>query len=201
MSSLKIFPANCGQVVVAPISNEELERGATEEELLSVKDITSPHRRRERLAWRALLRELEPAAQIEYLESGRPILNNSQYKHISVSHSRDYVAVALSSEPCGVDVESLDRNFERVKARFLSVEEASLCENEHWVAVVWSAKEAMYKMAGREGVDFLHDIQVKGLFLDDNGSSWRLQAQLFGEQLVQLRAEVLDDNHILVFTL
>ena len=201
-NNLMIYPTPWGQVAVAPIPDAEaLESGATDDELRSVAGITSPSRRIGRLAWRALLRSLSPLAQVEYLPNGKPELKNSD-THISVSHCRDCVAVALGEKPCGVDVERLDRNFSRVAERYLSPSEAALAADEHWAAVVWCAKEALFKMAGREGVDFLRDMQIISAepSVEDARGRWHLVALLFGER-VELRGVMHDDEHILVFTL
>lgn len=197
-----IYPTRCGQVAVVPIGNlAELEHNATAEELQSVEGITALSSRVARLAWRALLREmLSPTtAEVSYLPSGKPQIRNSQYQHISVSHSRDYVAVALSQDPCGVDVERIDRNFEHVKSRYITVAESQLSADRRWAAVVWCAKEALYKYAGREGLDFLRDIVI--LSVQQQGESWSLVAELLGTEHVELRGECLGENHILVFTM
>ena len=203
ISNLTIYPTLWGQIAVAPIPDGELlERGATEEELQSVEGISSQSRRAERLAWRLLLRSVLPTAQVEYLSSGKPEIKNSQYNHISVSHCRDFVAVALSSKPCGVDIERYDRNFERVKSRYMSDEEVMLSAHNDWSAVVWCAKEAMYKMAGREGVDFKRDMQIISAEQPVGfvRGRWHLVAHLLGER-VELQGIPIDDDHILVFTL
>ena len=203
ISNLTIYPTLWGQIAVAPIPDGELlERGATEEELQSVESISSQSRRAERLAWRLLLRSVLPTAQVEYLSSGKPEIKNSQYNHISVSHCRDFVAVAIATKPCGIDVERYDRNFERVRSRYMTAEEQSLSADEHWAAVVWCAKEAMYKMAGREGVDFKRDMQIISAeppFVGGSGR-WHLVAHLFSER-VELQGIPIGDDHILVFTL
>ena len=200
-SRLHIFPAmDNGLVAVMPIGGlDELECNVTETELKSVEHIHSASRRAERLAWRALLRELEPAAQVEYLPSGKPEIKNSKYQHLSVSHCRDFVAVALSSKPCGIDIERCDRNFGRVKSRYMSDEEVMLSAHNDWSAVVWCAKEALYKMAGREGVDFKRDIIIRSAQMQD--ASWKLSAELFGAESVTLGGSRIDDNHILVYTI
>lgn len=203
MSSLTLFPTSGGQVAVKPIGSlEELERNATETELQSVEGFKSPSRRMERLAWRALLRGISSTAniEIEYLPSGKPLLKNSSFRHLSVSHCRGYVAVALSQESCGVDIERVDRNFARVKSRYMTDEEAMLSADEYWAALVWCAKEALYKYAGREGVDFKRDISVKSVQRQGD-SSWLLAAELFGSEKVELRGELIGSGHILVFTL
>ena len=203
VSNLTIYPTLWGQIAVAPIPDGELlEREATEEELQSVEGISSQSRRTERLAWRLLLRSVLPTAQIEYHSSGKPEIKNNQYNHISVSHCQDFVAVAIATKPCGIDVERYDRNFERVKSRYMTAEEQSLSADEHWAAVVWCAKEAMYKMAGREGVDFKRDMQIISAEppVGFVRGRWHLVAHLLGER-VELQGIHIDDDHILVFTL
>lgn len=203
VSNLTTYTTLWGQIAVAPIPDGELlEREATEEELQSVEGISSKSRRTERLAWRLLLRSVLPTAQVEYFSSGKPEIKNSQYNHISVSHCQDFVAVAIATKPCGIDVERYDRNFERVKSRYMTPEEQSLSVDKHWAAVVWCAKEAMYKMAGREGVDFKRDMQIISAeppFVGGSGR-WHLVAHLLGER-VELQGIPIDDDHILVFTL
>ena len=189
-----------GLVAVMPIGGlDELECNATEEELKSVENIRAASRRAERLAWRALLRELSPAAEVEYLPSGKPQIKNSNYQHLSVSHCQDFVAVALSNTPCGVDVERTGRNFERIKSRYMTDREQSLSADEVWAAVVWCAKEALYKYASCEGVDFKRDIIIRSVQKQE--TSWRLSAELFGAEQVTLCGKRIDDNHILVYTL
>lgn len=201
--NLTIYPTQWGQIAVAQIPDKELlEREATEEELQTVEGISSQSRRAERLAWRSLLRSILPTAQVEYLSSGKPEIKNSQYNHISVSHCRDFVAVAIATKPCGIDVERYDRNFERVKSRYMTAEEQSLSADEHWAAVVWCAKEALFKMAGREGVDFKRDMQIISVEppVDVNRGCWHLVAQLFDVK-IELSGIPIDEDHILVFTL
>ena len=199
MSSSHLFSTPQGVVASAPIGSlAELERHATAEEMKSVEGITSESRRAERLSWRAMLRSLEPEAVVEYQPSGKPQILNSQYQHISVSHCRGLVAVALSQRPCGVDVERTDRNFERVKSRYMTEQEHLLSTHKDWAAVVWCAKEALYKLAGREGVDFLRDVIIRSTQCHD--SKWSLTAELFGSEQVELRGEWVDANHILVYT-
>jgi phosphopantetheinyl transferase len=175
-----------------------LEHLLSNEDMLSAEGFTSESRRRERLSWRALLRAEEPAARVEYLPSGKPVLKNSHYKHISVSHCADMVAVMLSDVPCGVDVERCDRNFERVQGRYMSDREQSLSCSESLAGIAWCAKEALYKMAGREGVDFLRDITLQSI--EPQGEAWHLVAEAFGAE-VALQGVMPDAEHILVFTL
>lgn len=155
-------------LLIAPIGEcAALELRADSRDLRSVEGISSQKRRAERLAWRALLREsIGEDVEIEYEESGAPIVKNSPYKHISVSHCRDRVAVLLSLWPCGVDIECRDRDFCRVAERYLSAEELKLSlsgalPREEFLQLAWSAKEALYKLHRSSGLDLRGDICVE----------------------------------------
>ena len=102
--------------------------------------------------------------------------------YISVAHGGERVAVAIADEPVGVDIESLDRNYERVKSRCMSPAEEALSEMEEWPAVVWTAKEAIYKLYGKREVDLTEDIRITA----------------FDAQHMLLTAEVRDTRGIVV---
>lgn len=189
-------PSGC--VLVARMAQlEELEASATAEELQSVASFCSCSRRRERLAWRALLRESQgELVEVGYKESGAPIILNSLYKYISVSHSRTHVAIALSHTPCGVDIESLDRDFSKVASRYLRDEERTLCHEEWWSAAVWCAKETLYKVAQPEGVDLLSGLRIEAL---DSEASVIVARVLDGEP-IRLGLKFVEDQ-MLVYTL
>ncbi|MFR9672833.1 MAG: 4'-phosphopantetheinyl transferase superfamily protein [Rikenellaceae bacterium] len=127
---------------------------------------SSSKRRGEITAWRTLLRrtlvemghEVEASNEILYNEVGAPYLVDSKL-HISVSHSSTLVAVVVSSYPCAVDIESCERDFERVAKRYATPRERESFD----LAVVWSAKEALYKLSGATGLDLLDDIKIHSI--------------------------------------
>lgn len=168
-----IHPAEDAVLLIcdAPLSLEELERGADEEDLRSVEHIQAAERRRERLMWRRVLREhFGQSICVEYSEDGAPEIKNFPYKHISVSHCRGVVAVVASQRVCGVDVERTFRNFERIASRYVSEREWVLreqrgCDRQMFLAAVWSAKECMYKLARRTRLDLRRDLKIEDLDL------------------------------------
>ena len=188
-----------GLLAVEPIAELELlEAQATAAELESLEGISSKSRRAERLAWRGLLRKVAgEECQVSYSKQGAPCIENSQYKYISVSHCADCVALLLSDKPCGVDVERVERNFERVARKYISdaEREGLPVDSPLKMAAVWCAKETLYKMMSREGVDFLRDIELLRLDVE----AGEIEARLLDEQLVQLRIVQPDEAHILVF--
>lgn len=207
---------NGGQSVVlighiAPLT--VLEAEANEEELRSVEGISSHSRRAERLAWRILLRKAaeqtaEKGAEkdtisIKYTPQGAPVLargiviGDSHYTHISVSHCRDKVAVMLSEYPCGIDIEQLTRDFSRISARYITSEERALCHSEEFEAIAWCAKEALYKLAQTEGLDFRRDIIIETIDLEQ-GTIIGCAGELSTITLKILRP---DSEHIAVATI
>lgn len=152
-------------LLTGPIASEaELTATAREDDLHAVAAFVSEHRRREYLAWRALLYGyLGRSARVEYDASGAPRLASHTDLHISVSHCRDMVAVALSDRICGVDMERLDRDFTKAAPRFLSARERALSQDPRLAAAVWCAKECLYKMYRRRGVDLLRDLKVESV--------------------------------------
>jgi phosphopantetheinyl transferase (holo-ACP synthase) len=135
----------------------------TEEQLLALFDdptlfrqgaakYGNPSRRVEWLAVRALLRKmLGVDPQIDYLPIGQPVWVDGSRK-VSISHTRGYVAAAVSRQDIGIDIEYVSDRIRRVTSRYLRPDEpfARLST----LLVAWTAKEALYKVAHREGLDF-----------------------------------------------
>lgn len=184
---------------IAPL--EELEAEASEDELQSVAGFSSFSRRAERLSWRIMLRRVVGrGVRIEYSSQGAPLLseevvvNNYHYKYISVSHCRDMVAVMLSQQPCGVDIEQSGRDFGRVSSRYITQEERRLSDNPRFEATVWCAKEALYKLAQREGLDFRRDICITAVDFE----AGRIVGRVAEFSNVDMQIVWPDEEHIVV---
>lgn len=136
------------------------DRLVTAQDVASASRFQNDKRRREHLAWRRIVREeLGTNVAIDYNVVGAPTVDTPN-TYISVSHGADMVAVAIADEAVGVDIEALERNFDRVKSRYMSDVESALDDNHDWAAMVWSAKEAIYKLYGRREVDLMDDIHI-----------------------------------------
>ena len=137
---------------------------------------------------------------IEYDQQGAPVIKNSQYKHISVSHCRDRVAVLLSARECGVDIECRDRRFSAIAERYLTEEEHLVAskanfDRQTFLALAWSAKEALYKMLRREGVDLCRDLRIEAISTEQQS----IVVEACGER-VDLRY-ILDCGHQIVYAI
>lgn len=134
-------------LLLAPLpTEEEALRRATPAEAAAAAAFASP-RRREWLGWRALVRSrLGDGVRIGYDAAGAPQLPDRS-ERISVSHTRDRLAVLLSDRPCAVDIERADRNVDAVFRRILTAAERALSDDPLYPVVACCAKEALYKYA------------------------------------------------------
>ena len=127
--------------------------------------IKSESLRKQRLAVRALLNTLfEEKIYLSHHDNGKPYLENNP-TNISITHTEKYVAVILhEEEDCGIDIESLDRDFSAVEKKALSEDEIEDLEDEkrnEQLAIYWCAKEAIFKLLSRYNVDFAEQIEVE----------------------------------------
>ena len=129
------------------------------------------------LAGELLVKELARSAGIEQpvveqLESGQPVLKNGGL-HISIAHSGDLVACAVSNTPVGIDVEQL-RPFRAGMLRHVCTEAETayvldgkpLPHGEitdsgmiHRFFEIWTGKEAWFKRAGT-GITDLKSVEI-----------------------------------------
>lgn len=116
--------------------------------------------------------------EIGHFANGAPFLFGLTSR-ISVTHTAHLLAVAtLPKTPeanlsqfaprtaMGIDAERLDREqVLRVRDKFLSDEEKAIVSEDSLEAniIAWTSKEALYKAAMTEGLDFRNDITIKSL--------------------------------------
>lgn len=124
---------------------------------------THEKRKIEWLATRVLIRQLVGSEfSISYLSSGKPILKHDRFKHISISHSRDFAAVILHEHlNLGIDIEETTRDYNRIEKRYLSdLEIGQTDQNPQLQCLYWCAKEAIFKLVEDQGVEFRQQIHI-----------------------------------------
>lgn len=162
--------------------------------------LTAPSRRAQWATARTMLRHaLGADAELRYASSGALILAKSvgEVRFVSISHTTEQVAVMLSGTRCGVDIESLGRGFSRVASRYITHEEREQFEEqvgEHFEALVWSAKEALYKYGAHEGLDFLRDMIVTAI----DTTAQTLCVELYGLPAPTVHYRI-EGDHILCY--
>lgn len=138
------------------------------------------HRRREWLSVRALLAACAGrGVDIAYLPSGRPRLTGApsffppEVSFLSISHTRGYVALSLSSEEVGIDIEQYGPRVHKVASRFMRADEAAGTwqGDDTWGLLLhWSAKEAMFKCLDEQEVDFRECLRIFPFQVEKEGS-------------------------------
>jgi phosphopantetheine--protein transferase-like protein len=169
------------------------------EELEELRLIGNGARRREKLAVRALINEVfDGKVYLGHHDNGRPFLQNS-LTEISISHTAHYVAVLTHpSESVGIDIEKLNRDFSAVERRALSFEEKDYLSNKErplHLAILWSAKEAVFKRMSRSDVEFSKQILVKRFNPRDEGELTVIFRDKDGsEQEFEMEYQLFDDH-------
>ena len=100
-------------------------------------------------------------------EHGKPFLTGRPDIHFNISHCLKAIAVVVSDQPVGIDVES----FRKFSDSFLDktmneTEKAGILASpvpEEAFASFWTCKEAVFKMQGTGITDNLHDILSGGV--------------------------------------
>jgi len=141
-----------------------------ENEWKRLAGISHPEKRLEWLSSRLCMKELLKIANDQRIESlnsqnGKPYLSNNKH-NISYSHSSKYAAAIASLEfEVAIDIEYLKRRKPRnLKTRFLFMNESELDfydrnQSMDLFLLIWSTKEAIYKMHG-QGVAFKDNIFI-----------------------------------------
>ena len=151
---LKVFIANISDL---PVTTEGL--CLSKYRLDRLEKIALPEKRRQSIGVELLLnyavKTLCPGIKlpldIDVNEYGKPTINNSPY-FISLSHSGDYAACAVSDSEVGLDIEANAKYNSAVIKRFFSSQEAAIVENSEdkncGFAQIWTAKECALKYTG-----------------------------------------------------
>ncbi len=138
-------------------------------------EIRNENRAKQWLVSRIILDHISGNKELSiiYEESGRPLIKDEHF-HISISHTSRFVAVILSKNlKVGIDIEGVHDRILKIRSKFVSSEENiflkednSLVEN---LILIWSAKEALFKMDGKGNMDFRKNISIKPFNLQETG--------------------------------
>ena len=145
------------ETVVQLSSGLTLSQGE-EEQLFALH---SEKKQREFLAIRHLLQEAQlPTTALYYTPEGKPHLEK---QYISITHSHDFVMIALSSRPIGIDIERCSPRILRLAPRFTPWQAPSDMDELTQIQAytqLWTIKEALYKVTDLPSVRFYEDLQV-----------------------------------------
>lgn len=106
-----------------------------------------------------------------YDEAGKPHLKDG--KHISITHSHEFTGIIISStQEVGIDIEMQREKILRIANKFTPIEEYRTIANTdaliQKLTIVWGAKESIFKIYAKQGLSFLHHVDVKDFSFADN---------------------------------
>ena len=88
--------------------------------------------------------------RIEHDDLSRPVIDGY---HVSISHTRGYAALLLSTRhKVAIDIEFISNRVERVASKFIRNDEVA--DSLYAKLIHWSAKETIYKLFANENLDF-----------------------------------------------
>lgn len=131
----------------------------------------STKRCQEWLAVRVLLHcEAAITSSVQYGKTGKPFLIGKK-QFIGISHSSNYVCLALAEFPFGIDIEQRGGKAWRLREKFLKEKEWNLLSQttlseEDASTLSWSAKEAVYKMVESFSPSLYDEIQINRINTD-----------------------------------
>lgn len=154
-----------------PTLLEMVELGPEDKKRYSVFRSTS--RKVEFLSVRALLAEmLDRNARIVYNKNNKPFIKDGSH-FISISHSNKLTAIILSTnERVGIDLEYMRVNINAFASRFLNKREKVTrrwADRTYHLYIHWCAKETMYKICDKEGINIVNDITIEPFDVKESG--------------------------------
>lgn len=123
-----------------------------------------------------------------YDAHGKPHLKDE--KCISISHSHQFSAIAVSTHSIGIDLELVKEKTLKIASRFMDVshlENLSEIEKIQKATVIWGIKESIFKIKSQEGISFPNHIFENKFNLDDKITE------------AQLRFNSVIENYNIVF--
>lgn len=121
------------------------------------------------LAVRTLLQHLGYSDfDLYYDAQGKPHLKDE--KCISISHSHQFSAIAVSTHSIGIDLELVKEKTLKIASRFMDVshlENLSEIEKIQKATVIWGIKESIFKIKSQEGISFPNHIFENKFNLED----------------------------------
>lgn len=101
---------------------------------------------------------------------GKPHLKDDKF--ITITHSFEFSALAVSDAPIGIDIEKQRSKILKIAHKFTPIAEYRTLANDEAImrklTLVWCAKESLYKLYATPGLSFLQHIEVSDFALESN---------------------------------
>jgi len=134
------------------------------------------------LSVRQLLRNVGYTdADLFYTEDGKPHLKDG--KHITITHSFTFSAIAISDNEIGIDIEKNRNKIIKIAPKFVADEYDFMAEENvvEFLTVVWGAKESLFKIHPDGGLLFKHHLPIEPFKLIDKKTKGWIKKDSFYE--------------------
>ncbi|AWU44022.1 phosphopantetheinyl transferase [Blattabacterium sp. (Cryptocercus kyebangensis)] len=162
----------------------------------------SEKRKKEFLGVRYALRHIGINMNLFYNEKRKPFLF-PKGKYISLSHSFELIAIAISYYHIGIDIEKLrkDKKIIKVRKKFIRNDESVFIHpnyEEDYLHIIWGIKESLYKLEGGPSSNFLTHYRVSPFCLkkDSRISCW-IMKDSYSKRFSAFYRKI--DDHYLVY--
>jgi hypothetical protein len=148
------------------------------------------------LAVRSILKILSiHDSDLSYAVDGNPLIKSG---YISISHSKEFVAVIISDEKVGVDIESNSDKCFRIMQKFVGTEnEFPIKIDMKTAQVIWNMKECLYKMMDFKEIDFKENLIVIPFSLNEKQTKiWFVKNELIMDHNVNY---FINENYSLAY--
>jgi len=154
-----------------PTLLEMVDMGPEDQKRYEIYRSTS--RKMEFLSVRALLAEMmDRDARIVYNKNNKPFIKDGSH-FISITHSNKLTAILISrNERVGIDLEYMRLNINAFASKFLNKREKITrrwADRTYHLYIHWCAKEAMYKICDKEGINIVNDISIEPFEVQESG--------------------------------
>lgn len=163
----------------------------------------STSRKLEFLSVRALLAEMMGRdARIVYNKNNKPFIKDGSH-FISITHSNKLTAILMSrNERVGIDLEYMRLNINAFASKFLNKREKITrrwADRTYHLYIHWCAKEAIYKICDKEGINIVNDITIEPFDVHESGEiRGRVKNERIDDQFTLFYSKY--DNYTIVWT-
>jgi len=116
-------------------------------------------RKEEIIATRKLSKIMFPEYNLSKNIDGKPIFNGSEL-FVSISNTKNLIAIMASTERCGVDIQYKNTNILKLQNKFINKNDFIINKNIENLMWLWCAKESMYKVFGVSKINFKNNLIV-----------------------------------------
>ncbi len=128
----------------------------------SLKRLEGMKREDHRQGFLAIRMLLEKAGlsdrDVFYDAHGQPFLEDG--RHISISHSHKFAALYTGIQAYGIDIEKISPKIQKAASYFIRNEVIPARSELQTLIVIWTVKEAIYKLSHSRPLSFLTDLHV-----------------------------------------